>query len=106
MTQPGRIPLQVAARSLNVAESFYMLLAARGIVPGVDSDRSVNVVDLRRARMRAKWLRLLGEPLSEREVRRFTGHDLPLPRRGVFNMAGVNVAPLWRYLDEAWGVAA
>ena len=102
MTQPGRITLQTAARALDVPTDFYLTLAHRRIVPPADGERTVDARALNRCRVKNRWLGMLGEPMSEREVRRYTGKDIPLPQHNVSNIAGVNVAPLWRYLQEEW----
>ena len=96
MVSPGELTRAQVAGVLKCPESFVGVLAARGVLPW-----PVDVHGLSRARLRHRWLNVLGEPVGERELVRIDPR-LHLPASGTTVLGGRRYAPLWRVLSEAW----
>lgn len=96
MVSPGELSRAQVAGVLKCPESFVGVLAARGVLPW-----PVDVHGLSRARLRHRWLNVLGEPVGERELVRIDPR-LHLPASGTTVLGGRRYAPLWRVLAEAW----
>lgn len=105
MTAPLTLSCAQTARLLDVPERFIPLLQAHGMLPsgrdGVVSER------LLRARLaRVPWLRLLGVPMSESEMRRLVDPRIRFGNRcqglGVEPSRGHRLIRLWEVLERAW----
>lgn len=96
MVSPGELSRAQVAGVLKCPESFVGVLADRGVLPW-----PVDVHGLSRARLRHRWLNVLGEPVGERELVRIDPR-LHLPASGTTVLGGRRYAPLWRVLAEAW----
>ncbi|MFR0564831.1 hypothetical protein [Bifidobacterium porcinum] len=81
---------------LKCPESFVDVLASRGVLPW-----PVDVHALSHARLRHRWLNVLGEPVGERDLMRIDP-SLHLPESGTTVLGGRRYAPLWHVLSEAW----
>lgn len=96
MVAPGALSRAQVAGVLKCPESFVDVLASRGVLPW-----PVDVHALSRARLRHRWLNVLGEPVGERDLMRIDP-SLHLPESGTTVLGGRRYAPLWRVLSEAW----
>lgn len=96
MVAPGALSRAQVAGVLKCPESFVDVLASRGVLPW-----PVDVHALSRARLRHRWLNVLGEPVGERDLMRIDP-SLHLPKSGTTVLGGRRYAPLWRVLSEAW----
>lgn len=96
MVAPGALSRAQVAGVLKCPESFVDVLASRGVLPW-----PVDVHALSRARLRHRWLNVLGEPVGERDLM-CIDPSLHLPESGTTVLGGRRYAPLWRVLSEAW----
>ena len=96
MVAPGALSRAQVAGVVKCPESFGDVLASRGVLPW-----PVDVHALSRARLRHRWLNVLGEPVGERDLMRIDP-SLHLPESGTTVLGGRRYAPLWRVLSEAW----
>lgn len=105
MNEPLTLSRARTARFLDVPERMVPLLQAHGLIPST-RDGLVPEPELR-ARMRAiPWLRLLGVPMSEAEMRRMVDPRIRFGPRsrglGVEPFRGHRMIRVWEVLERAW----